>query len=179
MATNYTVLVILCFAAFGSHRQPDSHLLREKEKRERIIHIARGELGVREAIGNNDGRRVEEYLATTGLRRGSPWCAAFISWIFAKAGYKEPCTAWSPALFNNRVDTKEVKPANILGIWFADKQRIAHVGLIERRQDDWLLSIEGNTNVMGSREGDGVYRKRRHMKTIYCYADWIAKERRR
>ncbi len=175
MATNFTLLAILCFTALIGYRLPDSHLLKHDEtiNRERIVAIARAELGVREATGNNDGAAVEKYLALTGLKKGNPWCAAFISWVFAQAGYAAPRTAWSPGLFTAKVKTKEIKPANVLGIWFANLGRIAHVGLVERREGDWLISIEGNTNTAGGREGDGVYRKRRHIKSIYAYADWL------
>lgn len=40
------------------------------------------------------------------LKKGQPWCAAFVSWVFAKAGYTAPRTGWSPALFN----TQEILP---------------------------------------------------------------------
>ncbi len=38
--------------------------------RERIVDIAVHEIGVREATCHNDGKRVEEYLAYTGLGKG-------------------------------------------------------------------------------------------------------------
>lgn len=174
MAANVFVLGLLCLVAIGSGRQPAGHLLisEEDRARKRLIRIAVSQLQVREATGKNDGTAVEAYLALTGLKKGNPWCAAFISWVFAQAGYPAPRTAWSPALFTAKVKTKEIKPANILGIWFADLGRIAHVGMVERREGDWVISIEGNTNTAASREGDGVYRKRRHIKSIYAYADW-------
>lgn len=139
----------------------------------KLLAIASGEIGVREATGNNDGERVETYLKAVNLQRGQPWCAAFISWVFMKEGYAQPRTAWSPFLFVERVKTKSIKPGNILGIWFPELKRIAHVGLVEKQEGDWIVSIEGNTNIIGSREGDGVYRKRRLAKSIYAYADWI------
>lgn len=173
MATNYTLLAILCLAAFGSNQQLDGHSV---VQRQHIVNIAKAEIGVREATGNNDGKRVEEYLAITGLQKGKPWCAAFVSWVFASAGYKEPRTAWSPSLFGKRVNTKKVQPGNVLGIWFPGLKRIAHAGLVEQQQGNWILSIEGNTTVAGSREGDGVYRKRRHIRTVYAFANWIQKQ---
>lgn len=164
----------LCLIAIGGSRQSAGHLLgsEEQKARQRLVAIAASQLQVREATGKNDGAAVEGYLAVTGLKKGNPWCAAFISWVFARAGYPEPRTAWSPALFTAKVKTKELKPANVLGVWFANLGRIAHVGLVERREGDWVLSIEGNTHTAESREGDGVYRKRRHIKSIYAYADW-------
>lgn len=174
MATVRILLGILCFAIVGSYRMPDRHLLSADElKREQLLAIARQEVGVREKSGNNDGKKVEAYLAAVGLKKGEPWCAAFISWVFKKSGYEQPRTGWSPAMFNASVTTKTVKAGNVFGIWFPNLKRIAHVGLVEKQEGDWLISIEGNTNVAGSREGDGVYRKRRLVKSVYAYADWL------
>ena len=169
---------VLCFIALGRGRLPDSYLLAAKEvqERERIVSIARSELGIREATGRNDGKRVEEYLSVCGLPKGHPWCAAFVSWVFKQAGFAHPRTAWSPAMFNTSVNVKQARPAVVFGLYFDHLKRIGHVGLVERAEGDWLVTIEGNTNISGSREGDGVYRKRRHRKTVYRYADWAGKE---
>lgn len=55
--------------------------------------------------------------------------------------------------------------------------------IVERVQGDFLMGIEGNTNVGGrrvtahprnaDRDGDGVYRRTRHKRTISRYADWL------
>jgi len=36
-----------------------------------LVRIGVSEIGVRESSGNNDGKRVEEYLAVTGLKKGN------------------------------------------------------------------------------------------------------------
>jgi hypothetical protein len=64
----------------------------------------------------------------------------------------------------------------LFGIYFPTLKRIAHCGAIEQVNGNWISGIEGNTSVNGSRDGDGVYRKLRHIKTIYRYADWITKK---
>ncbi len=69
------------------------------ELRDKIKQIYSGEIGVREKTGKNDGKRVEEYLAITQLGSGYAWCAAFVSWVFAEAGFLQPRTPWSPSLF--------------------------------------------------------------------------------
>ncbi len=174
MATVRILLGIVCFATIGSNRVSHRNLLSaDAQERTHLINIARAEIGVREKNGQNDGEQVERYLAAVGLKRGEPWCAAFISWIFKEGGYATPRTAWSPDLFNKKVNTNKLTLGNVFGIWFPTMQRIAHVGLAEKQEGDWLISIEGNTNVIGSREGDGVYRKRRPVKTIYAIADWL------
>lgn len=62
---------------------------------------------------------------------------------------------------------------DIFGIYFPDKNRIAHTGFIDQWDGTWLITVEGNTNVSGGREGDGVYRKRRPVKSIYQVARYI------
>jgi hypothetical protein len=136
------------------------------------LRIAAAELGVRE-VGNNDGARVRAYLTYTGIKTPAPWCAAWISYCFGKAGFAEPRTAWSPAMFPVSRLTLDPKPADVFGIYFDNLKRIAHVGLIERLQGKFIFSVEGNTSADGSREGTGVFRRLRHTRTISKYADWI------
>ena len=146
------------------------------QKSNQLLEIAKSQIGVREASGNNDGYEVEQYLAYTGNKKGEAWCASFVSWVFGKAGYTAPRTAWSPSLFPKARLVAVAKPATVFGIYFPDKGRIAHAGIVEKQKDNWLYTIEGNTNIEGSREGDGVYRKMRHVKSIQYYADWINME---
>jgi len=63
----------------------------------------------------------------------------------------------------------------VMGIYFDDLKRVGHCGILERQQGDFWQIIEGNTNVKGSREGDGVWRKMRHKRAIHCFADWLKK----
>lgn len=194
---------LLCLVALLGHWRIDRHLLVEDLKSSPIAHllpsffdqrtgseqkawisdrktnhllkIAQSQIGVREATGNNDGHAVEAYLHYTGNRKGDPWCASFVSWVFGKAGLPQPRSAWSPALFPKQRLLAKAVPAAVFGIYFPDKGRIAHTGLVERQKGHWIYTIEGNTNFAGSREGDGVYRKLRHLKTIKAYANWLAK----
>ena len=139
----------------------------------RVIEIAREEIGVRETNSPNSGIRVEAYLSYVGFKKGAPWCAAFISWVYNKAGFKTPRTAWSPALFPLTKKSTIAQPGIIFGIYFPKLKRVGHCGIVESIRDDWITTIEGNTNAAGSREGDGVYRKVRKKATIHCFSDWI------
>ena len=50
--------------------------------RDKLIAIAKAEIGVREEGGNNNGPRIREYQSATWLKPGSwPWCAAFCCWL--------------------------------------------------------------------------------------------------
>ena len=139
------------------------------------------ELGVRET-GFNKGQRVEEYLRAANLKAGNAWCAAFITWTFKQVGIKAVVSGYSPNWFQSNIVYKRDDNINrnyvatvgdVFGLYFANKGRIAHVGFIDSRQGDYYITVEGNTNEAGSREGDGVYRKRRHIKTIYAISRWI------
>lgn len=141
------------------------------------------EIGVREASGRNDGMRVEEYLASCGRKKGDAWCAAFVTWTFKQAGIKAVVSGWSPSWFpaGNTVYTRgksgnrTPQTADVLGIYFANLNRVAHVGFIDawKEKDSFCITVEGNTNDAGSREGDGVYRKRRLKSQIYKVSRWI------
>lgn len=159
---------------------PDRHLLGDSFAGEKIrgslLAIAENEVGVRERSGNNDGERVELYLKYIGLPKGHAWCAAYTSWVYGQAGLSKPRTGWTPALFPENRLVKKPKPADLFGIYFPSLKRIAHTGFVISIKSDWVLTIEGNTNVEGGREGDGVYKKRRHLRTIAKFASWIGKE---
>lgn len=167
-------------------------------KRYRVKKIYDTQIGVRET-GNNSGEAVEKYLAYTGLGKGNPWCAAFVCWVYGQAGVANPHTAWSPDLFpqskviwnrgkspvrNARLFSDQTSGtsgstpptptrADIFAIYFPEKGRIAHTGFIDTWDGTWLTTVEGNTNVFGSREGDGVYRKRRLVNSIYKVARYV------
>lgn len=160
--------MFICIGVAGSNRGIDSGTLDHN----RILAIARKELGVRELTGNNDGVQVERYLAYVGLKKGNPYCAAYVSYVFGQAGYIAPRTGWSPALFPASRQLASAAQGSVFGIYFPSLKRVAHCGFVERLQGDFIQTIEGNTNVEGSREGDGVYRRLRHKRTISKYANW-------
>ena len=153
------------------------------EARKELREIYRSYLGVREKTGQNDGPFVEKFLRYTGLGKGYAWCASFVCSCLGEAKISNPRSAWSPDLFPSKKviyqpSKNKHEPPNtgdVLGIYFENKKRIAHAGFI----DDWpkvgvyTFTVEGNTNEAGSREGDGVYAKRRLKKSIYAVSRWI------
>lgn len=139
---------------------------------QRVVVAAQIEIGTREYGGQNSGKKVSEYLRYTGIHTPAKWCAAWVSFVFKQAGYSEPKTAWSPALFPISRSVRKAEPGVLLGIYYPLLKRIAHCGIVEEVKNDWVYSIEGNTNIAGSREGDGVYRRKRHIRSIHRFADW-------
>lgn len=141
----------------------------------KIIAIAEKEIGVREDL-ENDGQRVDQYNAYAGVRKVA-WCASFVSWVFGQAGHPQPRTPWSPALFPADRITENPVAGSVMGIYFKDLKRIAHCGIVTGLKGDLVYCVEGNTNVNGGREGDGVFRRIRHLRSIYRFANWLKPRR--
>lgn len=146
--------------------------------RDQVVQTYTSQIGVREATGQNDGLEVEQYLASAGFTKGYAWCAAFVNWVFVQNGIEGPASpAWSPAWFPRdktyNVKNKDPLPGDLFGIYFKNKGRIAHVGFVDKYNGTTIITVEGNTNEAGSREGDGVYRKRRLTRQVYKFSNWI------
>lgn len=179
MAKNKIIVLCLLFFIVGAGlfgQNTDSLRLR-------VIEIYSHEIGIKEATGNNDGQRVEEFLSVTGLGRGNPWCAAFVAWTFNQAGIETVRSAWSPDWFpsdktiytRGKAGNKTPQQADVFGILFPNLGRIAHVGFIDQWPDNspFIITVEGNTNNDGSREGNQTCKKRRLKKQIYKASRWI------
>jgi hypothetical protein len=141
--------------------------------------VALEQVGVREEpAGSNRGARVEAYLASVGLPGGQPWCAAFVHWCFAEAARAHgvacpfPATggcgaAWAricataPARIVRAADARR-RPALVRpGMAFVLDLGggAGHSGFVEATGADGRLhTVEGNTNLGGSRNGEGVFR---------------------
>lgn len=176
MATVKILFCIICLAFAGSGRGAQRSDIRHgnlDEPYRRIVDAARKEIGTREAHVPNTGPKVSAYLRYTGIKIPAPWCAAWVSYVFGQAGYSQPKTAWSPDLFPASRQVGEARPGLVLGIYYASLGRIGHCGIVESLLGDYVNSIEGNTSAANERDGDGVWRKVRHRRSIRCYADWV------
>lgn len=134
-------------------------------------------VGYREK-GHNEGDTVAMFLKTTGLGEGYAYCAAFLNYNLKYCGHSGPDkAAWSPSWFTDCVEYRRAKEGDLesgqqFGLYFPHKQRVAHVGFIYEVRENTVKTIEGNTSVQGSREGDGVYYKIRPKRTIYIASQW-------
>jgi hypothetical protein len=148
--------------------------------RENVEFSYLSQIGVRE-VGNNTGPQVDLYLASTNLAPGYAWCAAFVAWVLTENGVPNPKSAWSPSWFpknkvvwqSNGLKNQMPLPGDVFGIYFSNLNRIAHVGFVHRFGNQITITVEGNTNDNGSREGDGVYIKRRPTRQIHSVARYI------
>ncbi len=145
-----------------------------------VVDAAMSDVGVREATGRNDGPAVERYLAHVGLGKGNAWCAAFVSYHLSGCGVTNPLSAWSPAYASvaNRVWTprkasRSPLAGDVFSIYYPNLKRVGHVGFVRGVEGKYLLTIEGNTSGPGSREGDGVYARKRELAKIHAITSYI------
>ena len=148
---------------------------------DKLIALAKQEIGVEEVNGTNCGPRVNEYKSATWLdhTKSWPWCAAFICWLFREAmkggtySFKRPETAgafdfenWArnqgSSIILKKPHNGDIKPGDIVVFNFS------HIGIAIGSPDStgFVKTIEGNTDSAGSREGGAVLEKRRKIGTI-------------
>lgn len=132
-----------------------------------ICETAIAEDGVREEGGPNRGPRIEEYLRSVGLEPGNPWCMAFCFWTVEQAarrlGMPNPLirTGACVEAYNwadDRGFLVEHAQRGDIGIMLFGNGK-GHAFVITSNASGRYVTVEGNTNPHGSREGDGVYRR--------------------
>lgn len=148
-----------------------------------IAAAARGEIGVSEVTKNKAPEIAKYWAATnylTGMENREPWCAAFVCWCI-REGVRNgntpilwalPRTAtafgfddeWAP---KNKLRVTKAPAASDLLVGDVVVFRFSHVGIyVGPVSPTSILTVEGNTNGEGSREGDGVYQKIRPLNLI-------------
>ncbi len=173
--TIYTYL--LCFFVCSSLAGQDYI----SSKRAKLQQIYTSQIGVREQGGANRGEQVEQYLAAVGFAPGYAWCAAFVSWCYQQVDVQHPQSAWVPSyskkqnlIYQRGQFIKKLPRAgDVFMIWFDRLNRPAHIGFVDEWKGHWVTTVEGNTNDDGSREGDGVYRKRRLQRQVWAVSNFI------
>lgn len=158
---------------------------------QRLIDIARKEVGVIEEGGNNNGKRIREYQAATELKPAAwPWCAAWVDWIIREwlkdaevlrwlnlkvmtPEQWRPKTAlaygfknWAQARPNTTIILDESHPAKAGDIVTFD---FSHVGIVVSEENGSITTLEANTNGRGERDsesGDGVWQKVRKKNLV-------------
>jgi hypothetical protein len=146
------------------------------------IEFAHTQVGVMEnPLGSNRGPEVDTYLKAVGLNPASgsfAWCVAFTYFCFKKGaetlGTSNPhiktagvLDHWNQAGKKPKVvrvtnakavaDPGLVKPGSLFIIDFGGG--VGHSGMVVEMANGRLVTIEGNTNDNGSRNGIGVFRR--------------------
>jgi hypothetical protein len=159
-----------------------SSAIGQSNLRSQVVATYQTQLGVREATGKNDGPEVEKYLSSVGLGKGYSWCGAFVYWCLLQNEIKGPKgAAWAPVWGvsasqvwkNAQSYTRLPMAGDVFTIYYPHLKRIGHVGFVHQYKGNTIVTVEGNTNAAGSREGDGVYKKVRIARQIYSINNHI------
>lgn len=145
---------------------------------DRILAFAQSWLGVREQpLGSNRGVLVDTFNREAGASLGSPWCLAFaytcIKHAAEHAEIAVPIlrTASCSVLYKWAQDhhlnaNGAVRPGDV-GLVIGGESGHHHAVIIEKLLPLGLVqTIEGNTNLTGSPEGYGVFRRVRRRSTM-------------
>lgn len=137
------------------------------EFRDALLTAARSTLGVHEEGGKNRGPRIDAWNKAIPVAPGSAWCA---SWVYAMheiaakaCGVPNACPRTAGALKMWHLSPTWARhplpaPGDVFVLDTGDPGGFGHVGIVELVTPDGntIVSIEGNTNMAGSREGDRV-----------------------
>jgi hypothetical protein len=130
--------------------------------------------------GSNWGKPVQNYLAAVSYRKPAPWCAAFVRWCLDSAGIYCIITAAASSCQNkaNLVYyqgkwRQPVQPGDVFTIYYVALHRIGHTGFVNLDLGNNMMeTVEGNSNAGGSREGIGVFRRKRPLHTLWSISRW-------
>ncbi len=150
---------------------------------ERVLDIALAERDYTECQGHrHTGRNHTKYGRWYGMD-GVPWCAIWLSWVFAQAGMPDYRGHWTPgwadAFRHYGMWTPEHPTVEPRRGWLAffdfpgdSKDRIQHVGIVGYAEPGEVVCVEGNTSagVAGSQDnGGGVYVRTRPRSHVVGY----------
>ena len=140
----------------------------------RHLDFARRFVGVTE-VTRNSSPEIDRMLAYVGLRPGTPYCAAFVSYVIGNAGAVFPTvrsglasnfiTARSIRASDVLIGIRTVPPGSIV-IWRRGNTIFGHAGFAESWQKDSGRTIEANTssgNIGSQSDGDGIYERTRRI----------------
>ena len=149
----------------------------------KIIEIANSYVGQKEKPGNTGfvEKQLEKDMRYFGWQPGWAWCAFFIEVLFAKANHErsdELKNIFVPSAVNTfrnlqRAGYKATMIPEVGSFVFWQRMKdgvgqwTGHCGIvIEVKDEKNFVAVEGNTNGVGSREGDGVYIKNRVVRKV-------------
>jgi hypothetical protein len=141
---------------------------------EKILSIARGELGTKESpAGSNRVKYNTWYYGREVSGAAYPWCMAFVQWVFHQAEIPLPVkTASCGALMAaakkaGQWAAKDYRPGDMVIYDFPGGAATDHVGIVEEVTLTGIVAIEGNTSEAGSQSNGGmVCRKTRPYSQI-------------
>lgn len=146
---------------------------------ESVLNIARGEIGYSRYNDPEKGSKYGRWYAKmTGEsyfgENGVPYCAMFVSWVFAGAGQAAPGLpgSYCPYIVNAgkkagaTVPVRNARAGDIVLFDWGGDGVSDHVGIVENNNGNYLTCIEGNTSAASNSNGGTVARRTRAYSTV-------------
>ncbi len=146
---------------------------------DRIVKVAKSYIGQQEIKGNKGFKdeEFEEKMREVGFQTSHAWCSYFAELVWTEAYFDNPDMLklikkqFSGSSFRTLqrftelgMDSKDAQIGSVV-IWRRKKDgkytTQGHVGIVTEVHDNYFVSVEGNTNSAGSREGEVVAEKKR------------------
>lgn len=162
---NIRISIIFCFI-FGFYISYAQSL------RQQVLTLTHSYINVKETKENR-GPEVDKIIRKCGYTPPIPWCMCTVYVIYDSCGIKTPNNpAYSPNWFTSNL-TDNPLPADVVGIYFPAKGRIAHGGILDTIIGKDFIYTSGNTNDYNVSEGDKVLTKRLPLTKNIYFSNWI------
>lgn len=153
--------------------------------REKIISIAGKEVGYKESPQNSNLNKYGEWFGKNGVA----WCGAFVSWVYAQAGYKWPKKMdtdkgiiWVPIVLIRAKQfplvykrTFDPKPGDLVIFDWQGDNIEDHIGIFARwiEKGKTFESYEGNTSAGNDSNGGKVMLRCRLVGKVKAFVNVI------
>lgn len=118
----------------------------------------------------------DEKMREVGFKDSHPWCAYYmrvlLKWFHFEYSYVSPSVMNTVSAYKKKAKKKSLEMSTdklSLACWQNFKNNVGlhtgHIGLCISASKDHFITLEGNTNAVGSREGFTTALKVRHYKT--------------
>lgn len=170
-------LVIILISVFMSFKVMGSN---PNEIRSQLVIALDKQLDIRETKPNR-GPMVDKYLLSVNTQPPQPWCAAFVSWNLQQYGVPNPMSAYSPnyaqkkdIVWTPKNQKIKLLPCDVFTLYYSSLGRVGHTGFyLSTDMEGYFICEAGNTNGAGSREGEGVYKKKMSPSKIHAITRYI------
>jgi hypothetical protein len=163
------IILGIIYLSMFAQAQTSYELPATKEALEKSRAVLFECVGIKEVGGNNKGKDINRILSPLGLKEVA-WCQALQYYCFWVTGEPIPIakTAGSQACFNDAKKRGKQIPYQVkidalliyrtINSWTGHSTRVVALGRM-----GWITTIEGNTGSGNQRDGDGCYKKKRHI----------------
>ena len=141
---------------------------------DKILDIARPELGVKESPRGSNNVKYNTWYYKREVSGAYPWCMVFVQWVFDQAGASELVPARTASCgtlmtYARRKDewvTEGYQPGDVVIYDFLGGAATDHTGIVESATGTTVTAIEGNTSANDASNGGEVCRMTRKLGTV-------------